>query len=103
LCAAELFSLVFAVQGTGNLGVSKKLHNRGFFSLTPPEAAPITPTSNGAARLLLAAEALVQMSGLKRDFLDIQYRDFSALIGGMLEPGLTGMLGLETGFVPSVF
>jgi len=71
--------------------------------LTAENVAPITPTSNGAARLLLAAEALVQMSGLKRDFTDIQYRDFSALIGGMLEPGLTGMLGLETEFVSSVF
>jgi hypothetical protein len=55
--------LFLAVQHGGNLGLSKKLHKADFFSLTLRKGAPITPTSNGAARLLLAAEALVQMSG----------------------------------------
>ena len=68
-------------------------------SLTPRKLAPITPTSNGAARLLLAAEALVQMSGLKRDCLDIQEQVFSALLVGCLSQGLTGMLGLGDGVV----
>ena len=65
MCAAERFPAVFALLMTGNLGGSKKLHKSPKSALTPRKLAPITPTSNGAARLLLAAEALVQMSGLK--------------------------------------
>ena len=93
-CAAEGFLVVFARQTTGNLAVSKKLHKTFKSSLTPRKLAPITPTSNGAARLLLAAEALVQMSGLKRDRFDIQDQVFSALLVGCLSQGLTGLLGL---------
>jgi hypothetical protein len=62
----------------------RKKHKTQKTALTGEICAPITPTSNGAARLLLAAEALVQMSGLKRDFTDIQDRDFSALLVGCL-------------------
>jgi hypothetical protein len=49
----------------------QKKHISRNIALTAENHTPITPTSNGAARLLLAAEALVQMSGLKRDFTDI--------------------------------
>ena len=72
----------------------EKKHISRKTALTPRKLAPITPTSNGAARLLLAAEALVQMSGLKRDLYDIQDQVFSALLVGCLSQGLTGMLGL---------
>ena len=103
MCGAERFQADSAPQQAANLAVSKKLHKPDFFSLTAEKPAPITPTSNGAARLLLAAEALVQVSGLNDLVRDTRYQFLPHLCGNA-EPGFDRDVGSgRRGYLRLVF